>query len=129
MVQASQPIKKDTAPPEIMELADRRLLGDTNLNTFLDSHADVGPDNLVPTEWLEAAAQEAYVAATEALDEWMRTLIAGRPYDTPLVEWEHRELNPVAEMLAEHGRARRELGESLMHDCIPWDDAKEVAQQ
>jgi hypothetical protein len=64
-----------------------------------------------PDEWLDAAAMEAYTAFTETLDTWVETLIAGRPYDTPLVEWEHRELK------AEH------------QDCIPWDDAKEVAQQ
>ena len=76
---------------------------------------------------MEAAAMEAYTAFTETLDTWVETLIAGRPYDTPLVEWEHRELDPVAEMLAEHGRARRELGESLMEDCIPAEDAPEAA--
>ncbi len=33
-----------------------------------------------------------HTAFTETLDTWVETLIAGRPYDTPLVEWEAREL-------------------------------------
>ena len=119
--------KQDTAPPEFKLLAESWLLGSKGYNAYLDDL--VGPGAPFPDEQLEAAAMEAYTAFTETLDAWVETLIAGRPYDTPLVEWEHRELDPVAEMLAEHGRARRELGESLMEDCIPWDDAKEEAQQ
>ena len=123
----------DTAPPKFRELADNHLYGNREFIEHLDAQpcGECPPGECqcaAPAKWLEAAAMEAYTAFTERIDTWVETLIAGRPYDTPLVEWEHRELDPVAEMLAEHGRARRELGESLM-DTIPWDDAKEVAQQ
>ncbi|KKM91573.1 hypothetical protein LCGC14_1227110 [marine sediment metagenome] len=80
----------DTAPLAIRVLVLDYLLGSSEFSDHLD--VCVGEGNPIPAEWLDAAAMEAYVAATEALDEWMRTLIAGRPYDTPLVEWEHREL-------------------------------------
>ncbi|MCH7553828.1 MAG: hypothetical protein IIC82_07520 [Chloroflexi bacterium] len=105
------PVKKDTAPPEFRKLAESCLYDNEEFIAWLDEL--VGDGNPIPDEHLEAAAMEAYVAFTEALDTWVETLIAGRPYDTPLVEWEHRELDKtqdVAEMLAEMGQARRELG-------------------
>ncbi len=108
MVQASQPIKKDTAPRAFLGRAEEWLLDNAKFNAYLDSHADVGKCNPIPTEWVEAAAMEAYTAFTETLDTWVETLIAGRPYDTPLVEWEHRELDKrpqqAAEMRAEMTR-------------------------
>ncbi|KKL72427.1 hypothetical protein LCGC14_2085080, partial [marine sediment metagenome] len=81
----------------------------------------------LPAEWETAVAEEFDAAIADRKLEIVSTHEQGRPYDTPLVEWEHRDLDPVAEMLAEHGRARRKLGESLMEDCIPAEDAPEAA--
>ncbi len=99
----------DTVPREFVALARERLYDNDDYSGYLDDL--VGEGEPIPDEHIEAAAMEAYTACTETLDTFVETLIAGRPYDTPLVEWEHRELQP------EH------------QDCIPWDDAKEVAQQ
>ena len=84
------PAKKDTAPPDYERLARAWLYANDEFSKYLDDL--VGEGNLMPNEHRDAAAMEAYVAFTETLDTWVETLIAGRPYDTPLVEWEHREL-------------------------------------
>ncbi len=65
-------------------------------------------DNDLPAEWEDAVAQEFDAAIADRKIEIVSTHEQGRPYDTPLVEWEHRELQP------EH------------QDCIPWDDAQAV---
>ena len=46
----------------------------------------------ITDEWVNALANEYEAAISDRQGEWVETLIAGRPYDTPLVEWEHREL-------------------------------------
>ncbi|KKM74265.1 hypothetical protein LCGC14_1402130 [marine sediment metagenome] len=84
------PIKKDTAPAAIRKLIRDWLYDSREWNEYLDKRLGLG--TVAPTEWMDAAALEAYTAFTETLDTWVETLIAGRPYDTPLVEWEHREL-------------------------------------
>ncbi len=96
-----------TALPKFRKLADGRLAYNREFQKYLDWRVcETCPEGKcfcpTPPEWLEAAAMEAYTAFTETLDTWVETLIAGRPYDTPLVEWEHREL-------------------------IDYDDAKEIA--
>lgn len=98
--------KKDTAPPEFRKLAMARLYNNDEFVAYLDARpCETCPEGDcccgAPTDWLEAAAMEAYVAFTEALDTWVETLIAGRPPDTTLVEWEHRELEKRAEDAAE----------------------------
>ena len=100
----------DTAPSEFRDLAEARLYNNDGFNNYADRCADVGAGNSIPADWLEAAAMEAYVAFTEALDTWVETLIAGRPPTQSLVEWEHRDLSPHA-------------------DCIPVDDVMEAAQR
>ncbi len=95
-----------TAPPVFWKLVRDRLYDSHEWNEYLDKRLGLG--TVAPAAWTEAAAEEAYVAFTERLDEWVETLIAGRPYDTPLVEWEHRELDKrpqqAAEMRAEMER-------------------------
>ncbi len=91
------PVKKESAPPAFRELAGSRLYCNDEFIAYLDARpCETCPEGDcccgAPADWLEAAAMEAYTAFTERLDEWVETLIAGRPYDTPLVEWEHREL-------------------------------------
>ncbi|KKM83460.1 hypothetical protein LCGC14_1309200 [marine sediment metagenome] len=91
------PVKKDTAPPAMQSMAEKYLYDSKEFTELLDGRpCGECPGGecqcAAPTRWLEAAAMEAYVAFTETLDAWVETLIAGRPYDTPLVEWEHREL-------------------------------------
>ena len=124
------PVKKDTAPPAYRDMAQVLLYDNDEFIVWLDEHAGEGEP--IPDDHLEAAAMEAYTAFTETLDTWVTTLIQGRPYDTPLMEWEARDLEKqdVAEMLAEMGQARREMG-ARCHDadCIPVDDVKQVAQE
>ena len=109
----------DTAPPEYVKMARERLYNSGEFNFYLNRRAcascriEQTCDCPAPAEWLDAAAMEAYVAFTECLDTWVETLIAGRPYDRPLVEWEHRELSPQAEH----------------QDCVPVDDVMEAAQR
>ncbi len=86
-----------TAPSRFKDMAFDRLYGNHEFIAHLDAQpcGECPPGEcqcVAPAKWLEAAAMEAYTAFTERLDEWVETLIAGRPYDTPLVEWEHREL-------------------------------------
>ncbi len=83
-------MKKDTARLKFAELTRERLYDNDEYGKYLDDLD--GEGNPAPEAQIEAAALEAYVAFTETLDTWVETLIAGRPYDTPLVEWEHREL-------------------------------------
>ncbi|MCH8309947.1 MAG: hypothetical protein IIB17_05540 [Chloroflexi bacterium] len=115
------PVKKDTAPPAIRDMTQARLYDNDEFTRYLDGRCSSSwsEDDCTcgaPDEWLEAAAMEAYVAFTEALDTWVTTLIQGRPPTQPLVEWEHRDLDnrlpDAAEMLAEMGQARRELAEA-----------------
>ncbi len=106
MTEPSQPTKKDTAPPEFRELADAWLERQAHLgndfSAFLDEMLE--PNQCIPIAWAGALASEI----DEVVGEWVETLIAGRPYDTPLVEWEHRELDDrpqdAAEMRAEMTR-------------------------
>ena len=107
----------DTAPFPYGKLSDARLLYSREFQAYLnwrvcETCPDGECDCPAPAEWLEAAAMEAYVAFTEALDMFVETLIAGRPYDTPLVEWEHRDLDKtqdVAGLLAEMGQTHRDM--------------------
>ncbi len=85
-----KPPTQDTAPLAIRELVLDYLLGSSEFSDHLD--VCVGEGNPIPEDWVGTAAMEAYTAFTETLDTFVETLIAGRPYDTPLVEWEHREL-------------------------------------
>ena len=123
MVQASQPIKKDSAPPWMQSMAEQWLYNSREFQRYLDWRVcETCPEGecrcAAPTEWLSEAGLEAYTAFTEALDEWVKTLIAGRPYDTPLVEWEHRELvdiddaKEIAANQATDGRAMSYSGEA-----------------
>ncbi len=104
-------VKKDPAPLKFRELAESRLYGSREFIAYLDGlpcgECPVGECQCAaPPEWLEAAAMEAYTAFTETLDTFVETLIAGRPYATPLVEWEHRELvdiDDAAEIAANQG--------------------------
>ncbi len=98
-----------TNPTDCVKMARNWLLARVESDKELD--ALYPPDKPLTVAHVEALAQEFDAAITDRGMEWVETLIAGRPYATPLVEWEHRELQP------EH------------HDCIPWDDAKGVAQQ
>ncbi len=49
-------------------------------------------DNDLPFEWEDAVAREFDAAIADRKLEIVSTHEQGRPYDTPLVEWEHREL-------------------------------------
>ncbi len=100
----------DTAPPPFEELARERLYGSVEYGTWLSDH--VGLAEPIPDSHLEAAAMEAYTAFTEALDTWVETLIAGRPYEMPLVEWEHRDLDKRPQQAAE---MRAEMMPDLPH--------------
>ncbi|KKK92998.1 hypothetical protein LCGC14_2697260 [marine sediment metagenome] len=51
------------------------------------------PSQCIPTKWADALARELEAAISDRSAKWLETLIAGRPYDTPLVEWEARELD------------------------------------
>ena len=121
MTEASQPIKKDTAPPEIRKLAEKWLyvLADHEPNAFaaaLDIRqcASCAANELmacrcpIPDEWVGALADEMMSAIIDSYLAWSRTLIQGRPLTQPLVEWEHRELDDrpqdAAEMRAEMTR-------------------------
>ena len=113
MTQPKPPTKATTS--RFWTLADDWLDQQSRLNkdfaAFLDSTLE--PSQCIPTKWADALASELEAAISDRQGVWVETLIAGRPYDTPLVEWEHRELDKtqdVAEMLAEMGQARRELG-------------------
>ena len=93
-----KPPTQDTAPPEIRKLAEDCLMSEA-FSEYLDGR-DCAPcaamEQLcrcpVPEEWIDALAGELDAAISDRQGEWLETLIAGRPYDTPLVEWEHREL-------------------------------------
>ena len=63
----------------------------------------------LPAEWENAVAWEFDAAIADKKIELVRTHKEGRPYDTPLVEWEARDLKDVEGMLAEMGQARREM--------------------
>jgi hypothetical protein len=52
----------------------------------------------LPAEWEDAVAQEFDAAIADRKIEFVRTNEQGRPYDTPLVEWEHRELVDIDEV-------------------------------
>ncbi len=107
------PVKKDTAPPAIRKLAEDYIFA--NYERILDSQPcgvcaalDQSCGCPIPDEWVAALADEMMSAVIDTYLEWIRTFIAGRPYDTPLVEWEHRELDKrpqqAAEMRAEMTR-------------------------
>ena len=108
----------DTAPPWMQSIADTYLRDHHEFQAYLDARlCETCPEGEcccpAPAEWLDTAGLEAHVAFTEALDTWVETLIQGRPPTQPLVEWEHRDpdkTQDVAEMLAEMGKARREMG-------------------
>ena len=85
------PVKKDTVPRVIRDMA-----------------IDWLADNDLPAEWEDSVAKEFDAAIADRKIELVRTHEQGRPYDTPLVEWEHRELDDrpqdAAEMRAEMTR-------------------------
>ncbi len=99
----------DTAPFRFRELADNRLHGNHEFIAHLDAQpcGECPPGEcqcVAPDKWLEAAAEEADTACTETLDTWVETLIAGRPYDTPLVEWEELvDIDDAKEIAANQG--------------------------
>ena len=102
-----KPPTQDTAPPEIRKLADDyldyRWQFDNDFQALLDRVLE--PNQGIPLDWAEALASELFAAINDRCAEWVETLIAGRPYDTPLVEWEARDLDKrpqdAAEMRAE----------------------------
>ncbi len=83
-------IPNTTAPPNYLKMAINWLLDRAQSDKELD--ALFPPGLPFPDTWYEALAQEFAEAINDCGGEWVETLIAGRPYDTPLVEWEHREL-------------------------------------
>ncbi len=89
--------KQDTPSPALQSIAagwlnDQEAF-DHEFAALLESL--LGRDALIPDDWIDALAQDLDAALTDRLLEWTQTLIAGRPYDTPLVEWEARDLIPA----------------------------------
>jgi len=99
--------KQDTAPLGFQAKTMTHFYNSRAISAYLDKVCETCPksgcDCPFPAGWMEAAAMEAYVAFTETLDTWVETLIAGRPYDTPLVEYRELDERPqaAAEMRAE----------------------------
>ncbi len=121
------PVRKDTAPPALRSMAEEWLRDSHEWNEYLDKRLGFG--TVAPTEWLEAAGMEAYVAFTEALDTWLETLKEGRPPTQYVVAWEARDLDErpqeAQEMTAAEFEAQREMGRH--DDTIPARDAPEAA--
>ena len=65
---------------------------DTVPRVIRDIAIDWIADNDLPVEWENAVAEEFDAAIADRKIELVRTHEQGRPYGTPLVEWEHREL-------------------------------------
>jgi hypothetical protein len=83
-------ISNTTAPPDYFKMAMNWLLDRAQSDKELD--ALFPPGLPFPDTWYEALAQEFETAINDRGREWVETLIAGRPYAMPLVEWEAREL-------------------------------------
>ncbi len=97
-------IPNTTAPPDYFKMALNWLLDRAQSDREFD--ALFPPGLPFPHAWYEALAKEFAEAISDRGGEWVKTLIAGRPYDTPLVEWEHRELvdiDDAAEIAANQG--------------------------
>ena len=99
MTRPSIPVKKDTAPPAIVKLAEDWLYDqaevDPDLRALLEEQGCFGQFPLndhIPDEWLDALACDLDGAISDRLIEWLRTLKEGRPPTQCVVEWEHREL-------------------------------------
>ena len=65
---------------------------DTVPRVIRDMAIDWVADNDLPVEWEDSVAKEFDAAIADRKIELVRTHEQGRPYDTPLVEWEHRDL-------------------------------------
>ena len=65
---------------------------DTVPRVIRDMAIDWLADNDLPAEWEDSVAKEFDAAIADRKIELVRTHEQGRPYATPLVEWEHREL-------------------------------------
>lgn len=81
---------KDAAPPEFVKMARAWLYDRAESDKELD--ALYPPGLPFPEALIEALAREFDAAISDRGGEWVTTLIAGRPHDTPLVEWEARDL-------------------------------------
>ena len=109
---------------------------DTVPRHIRDMAIDWLADNNLPFEWEDSVAKEFAAAIADRQIDLVRTHEQGRPYDTPLVEWEHRddEAKALAEQegLADRDEARQaaqEFYDATHPDCIPLDDAREAAQR
>ena len=86
--------EKDTPSPALQSMAAGWLNDQEAFDHVFAALLEslLGRDALIPDDWIDALAQDLDAALADRLLEWMQTLKQGRPYDTPLVEWEHREL-------------------------------------
>jgi hypothetical protein len=100
--------EKDTPSPALQSMAAGWL---NDQETFDHEFAALlesllGRDALIPDDWIDALARELDAAISDRQVKWVETLIAGRPYDTPLVEWEARDLidiDDAKEIAADQG--------------------------
>jgi hypothetical protein len=114
------------APREYVQIAQDWLLARTDK----DLDALFPPDQPLTVAHAEALAQEFDAAINDRGREWVATLIAGRPYATPLVEWEQRErLCPLCGDVSSDGSVHLSCAhkEQARADMMPVEDAPEAA--